>query len=71
MSQEPHPIGLKLVTRNVAGGISSFRTEYLQQDRKRTEYRSWHGATRWYGASYARCGPRMATIVAIWVSPST
>ena len=63
MSQEPHPIGLKLVTRNVIGGIPSFRTEYFQQDRKRTELRNWRGATRWYGASYVRYGPRLATLI--------
>jgi len=59
-----NPPGLKIVTRHTIEGMPSERTEYFQQDRKRTEHRSATGGEqRWDGSVDVRYGPRIATII--------
>jgi hypothetical protein len=48
--------GVKMVVRHMSGGISSDQTFYIENDRRRTEYRNWTGVH--YGpplASITRC----------------
>ncbi len=59
-----NPPGLKIVTRDTFAGMPNERTEYFQQDRKRTEHRSSTGGERrWDGSFDVRYGPRIATII--------
>jgi len=51
---DPTTHGVKIVTRQVAGGVSDTRTEYLTVDRLRSEWQTHVGD---------RTGPPMATIV--------
>src|SRR5215467_16070698 len=53
-SPGPSVDGVKIVTRQVTGGFTDTRTEYLAADRLRNE---WHSQMR------DRVGPPMATII--------
>jgi len=54
--------GLKMTIRH-SDGISSDQTLYVEQDRRRQEYRNAvGGAKRWYGSTDVRYGPRLASI---------
>ena len=55
--------GLKMIVRHSFDGISSDQTLYIEQDRKRTEYRnSVRGERRSDGSTAVRYGPRLASI---------
>lgn len=57
--------GLKFSVRATHEGISSDQTLYVEQDRRRTEYRNSTGGEklRWDGSRNARFGPQLASIV--------
>jgi hypothetical protein len=61
----PSSSGLKLAVRHTLDGISSERTLYVEQDRRRTEYRNSMGGEkrRWDGSRDVRYGPQLASIV--------
>ena len=60
----PAAPGIKMTIRfSAPGGLASERTEYIQADRSRTEYRSTTGRqTRPGGAMQIDYGPRMASM---------
>ena len=57
--------GLKFSVRHTLEGISSDQTLYVEQDRRRTEYRNSTGGEklRWDGSRNVRFGPQLASIV--------
>jgi len=64
MASSSTPQGIKLIYRDTHDGIAFERTEYFQQDRKRTEHRSFsRGGRTWYGADATLYGPRIASII--------
>ena len=60
----PSSSGLKIVFHDAFDGISSDRVEYRDQDRFRTEFRSWTGGGKrlWGLPLDMRYGPRLALI---------
>ena len=63
-----HPLsssGLKFSVRHTHNGMSSEQTFYVEQDRRRTEYRNSTGGEKlgWDGSRDVRYGPRLASIV--------
>ena len=61
----PKSPGLRFTVRQAHHGIPSEQTFYVEQDRRRTEYRSSIGGEklRWDGSRDVRYGPRLAFIV--------
>jgi hypothetical protein len=57
--------GLKFSVRHTHEGISSDQTLYVEQDRRRTEYRNSTGGEKlqWDGSRNVRFGPQLASIV--------
>lgn len=64
VSQITGTSGLKLVIRHMNNSAANEQTLYLQQDRKRMEYRNSVGGDRrrWDGSPDVRYGPRLASI---------
>ena len=58
----PSSSGLKFAVRHTQDGMSSEQFFYVEQDRRRTEYRSSTGERRWDGSLDVRYGPRLAFI---------
>jgi hypothetical protein len=54
--------GLKMTVRHSFDGISNDQNLYIEQDRKRMEYRNWVGGEKRSGGSAVRYGPRLASI---------
>jgi hypothetical protein len=61
----PSSPGLKFAVRHTHDGISSEQTLYVEQDRRRTEYRNSMGGEkrRWDRSRDMRYGPQLASIV--------
>jgi hypothetical protein len=61
----PSSSGLKFAVRHTLDGVSSEQTLYVEQDRRRTEYRNSMGGEkrRWDGSRDVRYGPQLASIV--------
>ena len=61
----PSSSGLKFAVRHTYDGISSEQTLYVEQDRRRTEYRNSMGGEkrRWDRSRDMRYGPQLASIV--------
>ena len=61
----PSSSGLKFSIRHTHEGISSDQTLYVEQDRRRTEYRNATGGAkqRWDGSTDVRYGPQLASII--------
>ena len=61
----PSSFGLKLAVRRTHDGVSSEQTLYVEQDRRRAEYRNLMGGKklRWDGSRDVRYGPQLAAIV--------
>ena len=61
----PSSSGLKFAVRHTHDGISSEQTFYVEQDRRRTEYRNSAGGEklRWDGSRDVRYGPHLASII--------
>jgi hypothetical protein len=61
----PSSSGLKFAVRHTHDGISSEQTLYVEQDRRRTEYRNSVGGEKrgWDGSRDVRYGPQLASIV--------
>lgn len=63
--QPPSSSGLRFAVRHTNDGISSEHLLYVEQDRRRMEYRNSTGGSkrRWDGSTDMRYGPRLASII--------